>query len=48
MRVLSQNLIREGVSEQVRSAHLPSPKPTFCPKKEVSVNAELREGWVVY
>ena len=22
----------------------PSPKPTFCPKREVSVNVNLREG----
>ena len=28
------------------TAHLPYPKPTFCPKWELSDNIGLGEGWV--
>ena len=42
----SQDLSINGADSSEKLPTYPSPKPTFCPKWEVSVNVGLGEGWV--
>ena len=42
----SQDMSINGADSSEKLPTYPSPKPTFCPKWEVSVNVGLGEGWV--